>query len=91
MAFFWAPGCSSWFLGILGVEMDDVRDSSWRRCFTTLLYLAAKLPTLLYLDGLACPLHRPMACGRQTRGQGLLPVAVLSRHCSGAVAPFCGM
>jgi hypothetical protein len=42
MAFFWAPGCSSWFSGILGAEVDDVEDGSWRRCFATLLYMAAK-------------------------------------------------
>jgi hypothetical protein len=23
MAFFWAPGCSSWLSSILGVEVDD--------------------------------------------------------------------
>jgi hypothetical protein len=30
------------------------------------------------VDGLACPLHRPTACSRQTRGYGLLSDAVLS-------------
>jgi hypothetical protein len=40
------------------------------------------------MDGLAYPLHCPIACGRQTRGQGLLPGVVLSRCCSGVVAPF---
>jgi hypothetical protein len=87
MSFFWAPGCSSWFPVVLGAEVDDARDGSWRRCFTMLLYLAAK-PTHVGvdLDGLACPLHRPMACSRQMRRQGLLSGAVLSRHYSGAVA-----
>jgi hypothetical protein len=54
-----------------------------------LLYLAAK-PTHVGVDvdGLACPLHYPMACGQQTKGHGLLPDVVLSHHCSGAVVPF---
>jgi hypothetical protein len=42
MVFFWAPWCSSWFMGILGAELDDAQDSSLRRCFVMLLYLAAK-------------------------------------------------
>jgi hypothetical protein len=42
MLFFWAPRCSSWFPDILGVEVDDVRDGSWRRCFMAWFYLAAK-------------------------------------------------
>jgi hypothetical protein len=42
MVFFWAPWCSSWFMGILGTELDDAQDSSLRRCFAMLLYLAAK-------------------------------------------------
>jgi hypothetical protein len=32
------------------------------------------------VDGLACPLHRPMACSRQMRGQGFMPGATLSRR-----------
>jgi hypothetical protein len=28
--FFWALGCSSWFLNVLGVEVDDAQDGSWR-------------------------------------------------------------
>jgi hypothetical protein len=35
------------------------------------------------VDGLACPLHRPMTCNRQMRGQGHLPAIFLSRCCSG--------
>jgi hypothetical protein len=56
MAFFWAPGCSSWFLGILGTEVDDGRGGSYRRCFTALLYLAAK-PAHVGIDmgGIATP------------------------------------
>jgi hypothetical protein len=84
MLFFWALDCSSWFIGILGTKVDDAWDSSWRRCFTALHYLAAK-PALVGVDvdGLACPLYRPMACGHQTKGLGLLPCVVLSHHCSG--------
>jgi hypothetical protein len=57
-----------------------------------LLYLAAK-PTHVGVDAdrLACPLHRPMACNHQTRGQGLLTGVVFSHHCSGVVAPFWGI
>jgi hypothetical protein len=92
MTSLWAPDYSSWFLGVLGAEVDDVWDGSWRRCFTTLLYLAAKSTHVgVDVDRLTCPLHRPMACGHQMRGHGLLPGVVLSRHCSGAVAPFRGM
>jgi hypothetical protein len=29
-------------MGILGTELDDAQDSSLRRCFAMLLYLAAK-------------------------------------------------
>jgi hypothetical protein len=32
------------------------------------------------VDGLACPMRRPTACSSQTRGQGFLPDAILSRH-----------
>jgi hypothetical protein len=68
-----APGCSSWFPNVLGAEVDDARDSSCRHYFAVLLYLTAK-PThmMVDVDGLACPLQRPMACDRQTMGQGLL-------------------
>jgi hypothetical protein len=56
-------------MGVLGVEVDDARDGSWRCCFTTLLYLVAKPSHVgVDVDRLTCPLHRPMACGRQTRG-----------------------
>jgi hypothetical protein len=92
VAFFKTPGCSSWFPGILGAEVNDLRDGSLRRCFAALLYLAAKPAYMgVDVDGLACPLHHPMAYCLQTRGYGLLPGNVLSRHCSGAVAPFRGM
>jgi hypothetical protein len=59
---------------LLGTEVDDVWDGSWRHCFTTLLYLAAK-PAHMGVDveGLAYLLHHPIACDCQTRGQGLLP------------------
>jgi hypothetical protein len=40
--FFFAPWCSSWFQGVLGVEVDIGRDGSWRCCFTAWLYLTAK-------------------------------------------------
>jgi hypothetical protein len=69
MAFFWAPECSSWFPHVVGTEVDDAQDGSWRRCFVTLLYLAAKPAHMgVDVDGLACPLHRLMASCRQTKG-----------------------
>jgi hypothetical protein len=72
--------------------VDDSRDGSWRRCFAALLYLATKPAHVgIDVDGLAYPLHRPMACGCQTRGQGLLPGTALSYHCSGAMVLFQGM
>jgi hypothetical protein len=91
MTFFWAPGCFFWFPGVLGAKVDDARDGSWRRYFVALLYLAAKSAHVgVDVDRLACPLHRPMACGRQMRGQGLLLGTVLSHHYSWAMAPFRG-
>jgi hypothetical protein len=83
MAFFWAPRCS-WIPSVLGAEVDDAQDGSRIRCLVALLYLAAKPGHVgIYADGLACPLHHPMACGHQTRGQVLLSGAVLIHHCSG--------
>jgi hypothetical protein len=47
-------------------------------------YMAAKPPHMgIIVDRLACPLHRPMACSHQTRGQGLLPGGALSCCYSG--------
>jgi hypothetical protein len=59
------PVHSSWFLG---AEVDGARDSSWRhRCFVW-LYLASEPSHVgVDVDGLACPLHRHMVYGRQTR------------------------
>jgi hypothetical protein len=69
MAFFFAPGCPSQFLGVLDAEVDDAWDGSWRRCFTTWLYLAAKPSQVgVDVDGIAYPLHHPTAYCRQTRG-----------------------
>jgi hypothetical protein len=68
MAFCWAPRFSSWFPGVLSAEVDDAQDGSWRHCFVALLYLANKPAHVgVDVDGLACPLHRPMARGRQMR------------------------
>jgi hypothetical protein len=83
MAFFSAPRCSSRFPSVLGAEVDDARDSSWRRWFTSLLYLDAKSSHVgVDVDRLACPLHHPMAYNCQMRGHGLLPSVVLSHHYS---------
>jgi hypothetical protein len=67
MVFFLAPGCFFWLSGILGTEVDDTRDGSWRRSFVAWLYLAAKPPHMgLDVDGLAYryTILRPVA----TRG-----------------------
>jgi hypothetical protein len=42
MAFFLPPGCSFWLSSILGAEVDDAWDDSWRGRFAVWLYLAAK-------------------------------------------------
>jgi hypothetical protein len=72
------PGCSSWFSG---AEVDGARDSSWRhRCFAW-VYLAAKPSHVgVDMDELACPLHHPTVCDRQTRGHSFLSGAAPSRH-----------
>jgi hypothetical protein len=68
----------SWFSGVLCAEVDDARDSCWRRCFAVLLYLAVKPAHMgVDVDGLVCPLHHPMSCDRQMRGHGLLLGVVL--------------
>jgi hypothetical protein len=81
---FLTPGCSSRFPSVLDTEVDDAQDGSLGCCFTAWLYLAAK-PSHAGddVDGLAYPLHHPMACSHQKRGQGFLLGAVLSHHCSG--------
>jgi hypothetical protein len=84
MTIFWAHGCSSWLLSVLGDEVDDARDNSWRDSFTMWLYLTAKPSHMgVDVDGLTYPLHRPMIRSCQTRGQGLLPSVILSCRCSG--------
>jgi hypothetical protein len=40
--FFLPPGCSFRLVGILGAEVDDVRDDSSRGIFAKRLYLVAK-------------------------------------------------
>jgi hypothetical protein len=72
-------GHSSWFSG---AEVDGARDSSWRcHCFAQLYLVAKPSQVGVDVDGLAYPLHRPMVCGRQTRGQSFLSGAALS-HCA---------
>jgi hypothetical protein len=41
IALFWASRCSPQLLSILGAEVDDARDDTWRGSFTKRLYLAA--------------------------------------------------
>jgi hypothetical protein len=69
MALFWAPGCSSWLPGILGAEVDDAQDDSWRGSFVMWLYLTATLSHMgVDVDVLAYHLHWPTICSYQTRG-----------------------
>jgi hypothetical protein len=84
MVFFLAPGCSAWFLGVHGAEVDTAQDGYSRRCFVAWLYLDAKPSHMrVDLDGLACPVHHPTTYSYQTRGHGLLLGIVLSCHYSG--------
>jgi hypothetical protein len=65
LAFFLAPRCSSWFPDILGTEVNDARDGSWRCCFVAWLYLADKPYDVgVDVDGLDCPQHHPTTCSR---------------------------
>jgi hypothetical protein len=44
-------------------------------------YLVAKSSHVgVDVNGLACPLHRPMSCSHQMRGHGFLPGAILSHR-----------
>jgi hypothetical protein len=87
MTFFWALGCFFWLPGILGAEMDDIWDDSWRGSFAMQLYLMAMPSHVGFdVDGLAYPLHRPTVRSCQTRRHGLLPGVVLSLQW--AVTPF---
>jgi hypothetical protein len=43
------------------------------------------------VDGLACPLHHPMVCDRQMRGQCFLSGDALSRHVVVGGGTFLGM
>jgi hypothetical protein len=84
MAFFWALRCSSWLPGILGAEVDDIWDNSWRGNFALWLYLTPKPSHVgVDVDGLAYPPRWSTVHSCQMRGYGLLPGAILSCHCSG--------
>jgi hypothetical protein len=84
MTFFLPPGCSFWLPGVLGAEVNCARDDSWRGHFTVWLYMAAKPSHVgVNVDGPPRPLHWPTVCSCQTREHGLLPVIILSCHCSG--------
>jgi hypothetical protein len=59
---------------MLGTVLGDI--ALWHR-----FYLAAKPSHVgVDVDGLACPLHCPMACSRQTMGQSFLSGAALSHR-----------
>jgi hypothetical protein len=82
------PGHSSW---LPGAEVDDAWDSSWRRRCFAWLYLAAKSSHLgIDVDGIACPLHRPMVYDCQARGQSFLLGTALSCHAVVGAGTFPG-
>jgi hypothetical protein len=87
MTFFLPLGCPFQLMGVLCAEVDGVRNDFWRGHFAVWLYLVAKPSHVrgggVDVDGLACPLHRPMVCRFHVRGHDLLPDAVLSYRCSG--------
>jgi hypothetical protein len=89
--FFLPPGCSFWLLGILGIEVGDAHDDSWRCSFAKQLYLAAK-PSHIGVDvnGLACPLHWHMGHSCQSRGHGLSARRYPVLSLEWAVVPFEG-
>jgi hypothetical protein len=69
---------------MMGTEVDDARDDSWRGSFVAWLYLATKPSNMgVNVDVLACPLDHPMVHSYQMRGHDLPLGAVLSCHCSG--------
>jgi hypothetical protein len=68
----------------MGAEVDDAQDESSRGSLVKRLYFPVKPSHMgVNVDGLAYPLHRPMAHSCQTRGQGLRLGDVLSYHYSG--------
>jgi hypothetical protein len=75
--FFLPRGCSFRLLGVLGVEVDDAWDDSWRGTLQSGFTWKLSLPTWgVDVDGLAYPLYRPMAHRCQARGWSLS-----ARHC----------
>jgi hypothetical protein len=79
--FFLAPRCSSLFPGILGAEVDDAWNDSWRRCFTTCLYLAAKPSHVgVHVDGLSYPYTILQPAVIRRGDMASLPGTILS-HC----------
>jgi hypothetical protein len=82
---------SSGLLSVPGVEVDDARDDSWRRCFVASAYLPTKPSHVgVDVDGLAYPLHHHMTCSHQTRGQGVLSGVALSHHAAVGGGAFLG-
>jgi hypothetical protein len=69
------------FLPSRWTMLEKVLGGSVVRCW---FYLADKpLHVGVGVDGLAFPMHHPMTCSHQKRGQGLLPGIVLSYRCNG--------
>jgi hypothetical protein len=66
--------------------LRDVDVASWCR-----LYLAAKsFHVGVNVDGIVCPLHCPMACCCQMRGQGFLSGTNLARRVAVGGGAFLG-
>jgi hypothetical protein len=82
-------GCSSWFPD---PEVDDAQNGSWRCYRFPRLYMAARPSHVRAdVDGLACPLHRPMVYDYQTRGHSILSGAALSHHVAVGGRAFLGV
>jgi hypothetical protein len=85
------PESSSGLLSVPGVEVDDARDDSWRRCFVASAYLPTKPSHVgVDVDGLAYPLHHHTTCSHQMRGQGVLSGVALSHHAAVGGGAFPG-
>jgi hypothetical protein len=65
-----------------GMVLGDTASWYW-------LYLVTKPSNMgVDVDGLPYPLHRPMTCSHQTRGQGILSGTALSHHAAAGGGTF---
>jgi hypothetical protein len=66
------------FLPLRWIKLKKVPRDVASQCWPYLIAMSSH--TGVDVDGLACPLHRPMACSCHTRGQGFLLGAVSSHR-----------